>query len=147
MGEVTEAIFDALEEAWSTRNIDALTSLFTLDCVYEDMALGARHEGLEGVRAFAEAVFATMPDFSLTFPVRLVTPERGASHWIITAHWNGPFEGIDRTGHPIRFTGLSSYVFRDGRIVHNIDCWDYVAMIRAFGVLPATLAALPSAIA
>lgn len=142
---LTEAIFDQLEQAWSDKDIDALVSLFTPDCIYEDMALGARHTGHAGVREFAEGVFQTMPDFTLKFPVRLVTPERGSSHWIISAHWNGPFEGIDRTGHPVTFTGLSSYRFRDGKIAHNIDCWDYVAMIRNFGVLPASLARLPSA--
>lgn len=140
-----EALFDRLEKAWSEKDIDALVDLFTEDCVYEDMALGARHEGHEGIREFAQAVFAGMPDFDLTFPVRVVTPERGSSHWVIRAHWNGDFEGMDRTGHPIEFKGLSSYVFRDGRIAHNIDCWDYVQMIRAFGVVPAELAALPSA--
>jgi len=145
MTENSEAIFDALENAWSSKDIDALVALFTPDCIYEDMALNARHEGHAGIRDFAEAVFATMPDFTLTFPVRLVTPERGSSHWVISAHWNGPFEGIDRTGHPILFTGLSSYRFRDGRILHNIDCWDYTVMIRAFGVLPKSLAALATA--
>jgi len=145
MTQVTEAIFDALERAWSEKDIDGLVALFTPDCVYEDMALGARHEGHEGLRAFATAVFETMPDFHLQFPVRLVTPERGASHWIITAHWNGAFEGVDRTGHPITFTGLSSYAFRDGKIVTNIDCWDYCAMARAFGVTPQSLVGLASA--
>lgn len=142
---VTEAIFDDLEQAWSDKDIDRLVSLFTPDCVYEDMALGAVHRGHAGVREFAEGVFATMPDFTLRFPIRLVTPDRGSSHWTITAHWNGPFEGIDRTGHPIEFHGLSSYVFREGRIAHNIDCWDYVVMIKAFGVLPAALAGLSAA--
>lgn len=139
-----ETIFDRLEAAWSDKDIDALVDLFTEDCTYQDMALGALHKGHAGVREFAEGVFTTMPDFSLTFPVRLVTPERGSSHWVIKAHWNGPFEGVDRTGHAIEFTGLSSYRFRDGRIVENIDCWDYVAMIRAFGVVPADLKALPA---
>lgn len=137
-----DTIFDRLEKAWSDQDVDALVSLFTDDCVYQDLALGARHVGHDGIRAFAEGVFAGMPDFSLTFPVRLVTEDRGSSHWIIRAHWNGEFEGVDRTGHPIEFVGLSSYVFRDGRIAHNIDCWDYVQMIKAFGVLPPDLASL-----
>lgn len=145
MAELSETIFDELEHAWSTKDIAALTALFTPDCVYEDMALGARHEGHAGVKEFALAVFETMPDFHLQFPVRLVTPTRGASHWIISAHWNGPFEGVDRTGHPITFTGLSSYEFRDGKILRNIDCWDSMVMIKAFGVLPAALAGLPTA--
>ncbi|MYW97385.1 ester cyclase [Amycolatopsis rubida] len=138
-----EWIFDRLELAWSTKDVGALTELFTEDCVYEDLALGVRHEGHEGVREFARGVFETMPDFSLTFPVRVVTPERGSSHWVIRAHWNGLFEGVDRTGHAIEFNGLSSYRFSDGKIAHNIDCWNYVQMIDGFGVVPARLAALP----
>jgi len=141
-----ETIFDRLEKAWSGQDIDALVELFTEDCVYEDMALAARYVGHEGIRELAKGVFARMPDVTLVFPVRVVTPERGSSHWVIRAHWNGDFEGIDRTGRPIEFTGLSSYVFRDGRIAHNIDCWDYVQMIRGFEVVPADLAALPNAL-
>lgn len=142
---MTEEIFDQLEKAWSEKDIDLLASLFTEDCVYIDMALSARHEGRSGVREFAEGVFQTMPDFDLQFPVRLVGDERGSSHWIIKAHWNGDFEGVDRTGHAIEFTGLSSYRFVDGKIAENIDCWDYVHMIKAFGIVPAELKALPSA--
>ena len=41
MPEITDAIFDALERAWSEKDIDGLVALFTPDCVYEDMALGA----------------------------------------------------------------------------------------------------------
>ncbi len=145
MSDVSETIFDALEQAWSARDVGRLVGLFTPDCIYEDMALGARHEGHDGVREFAEGVFATMPDFDLRFPVRLVSSGRGASSWIIKAHWNGLFEGIDRTGHPIVFSGLSSYVFRDGRIALNIDCWDYCAVARSFGVLPQSLVGLPAA--
>lgn len=143
--EATPELFDSLEKAWSSQDLDALTALFTEDCIYEDMALGARHYGHDGVREFATAVFTTMPDFTLRFPIRLVTPDRGSAHWTISAHWNGPFENIDRTGYPIVFHGLSSYVFKDGRIAHNIDCWDYVSMIKSFGVLPAELSKLPSA--
>ena len=141
----SEVIFDQLEKAWSEKDIDLLVSLFTEDCAYIDMALGAEHHGHAGVREFAEGVFQVMPDFHLRFPVRLVGEDRASSHWIITAHWNGEFEGVDRTGYAIEFTGLSSYRLRDGKIVENIDCWDYVHMIKAFGVLPAALRDMPSA--
>jgi predicted ester cyclase len=61
---------------------------------------------------------------------------------VITATWQGPFEGVDCTGRKITFTGFSMYTFRDGKLASNRDCWDYTAMMRQFGVLAPSLRSL-----
>ena len=43
-----DTLFDRLERAWSAKDVDGLVDLFTEDCVYEDLALGA---GIGGRRA------------------------------------------------------------------------------------------------
>ncbi len=137
-----ESVLDKLVEAWSAHDIPGLLTLFTEDCVYEDMAMGVVNRGKQELQHFAEEVFKTMPNFHLQFPRRFATEQAGASEWIITATWNGLFEGVDCTGRTIRFTGLSMYTFRDGKLLSNRDCWDYTSMIRQFGVLGAGLRTL-----
>ncbi len=61
---------------------------------------------------------------------------------MISATWRGPFEGLDRTGTRISFTGLALYQFRDGKICLNLDCWDPTVLYEQFGVLPAALQTL-----
>jgi steroid delta-isomerase-like uncharacterized protein len=142
MANRNEILLDRLVDAWCTHDVAALLALYTEDCVYQDMAMGVVKHGKEQLRQFAEEVFKTMPNFQLRFPQRFATEERGASKWVITATWNGLFEGVDCTGKSIEFTGLSWYGFRDGKLVSNCDCWDYTVMMRAFGVLGASLRAL-----
>ena len=134
-----EMLLDELADAWCAHDIPALLALFTDDCLYEDMAMGVVNRGKEDLRRFAEEVFKTMPDFQVKFPIRFTTPQRGASEWVITATWNGAFEGADCTGQGVEFKGLSMYTFRDGKIASNRDCWDYTVMMRQFGVLSASL--------
>ena len=132
--DCNELLLDKLVGAWSAHDIPALLGLFTEDCVYEDMAMGVVNRGKQDLRHFAEEVFKTMPDFHLQFPRRFATEHSGASEWIITATWNGLFEGVDCTGRKITFTGLSMYTFRDGKLASNRDCWDYTSMMRQFGI-------------
>jgi len=142
MSNANVMLLDEIVVAWSKRNIPALLALFTDDCVYEDMAMGVVNHGKHELSCFATEVFKTMPDFTLRFPKRFATAHEGASEWIITATWNGLFEGVDCTGREITFTGLSMYTFRDGKLASNRDCWDYTSLMRQLGVLGANLRSL-----
>jgi steroid delta-isomerase-like uncharacterized protein len=142
MSTANTVLLDELVDAWNRHDIPSLLSLFTDDCVYEDMALGVINRGKEALSGFAREVFRTMPDFHLSFPRRFATAHEGASDWVITATWNGSFEGADCTGRKIAFTGLSIYTFRDGKLASNRDCWDYASLMRQFGVLAANLRSL-----
>ena len=139
MNQHNVELIQLMEDAWLDQDIPRLQSLFTDDCVYEDMALGARNLGLAGIAKFAHEVYGTMPDFQVRFVKKCAVDHLGASEWVIEGTWNGPFEGRDCTGRKVRFTGLSLYEFRDGKISLVQDCWDYTVLIKQFGVLPEAL--------
>ncbi|MDF0528469.1 nuclear transport factor 2 family protein [Tsukamurella sp. 8F] len=133
------AVLKDVARAWNSQDIDLLTSLFTKDCRYQDLALGETHRGRSGVRTFAEGVYETMPDFSLDFSEIDASEHFGATAWTITATWLGDYEGVDRTGTVVKFAGISRYRFADGLVSLNVDCWDSVQMIRQMRVLPSAL--------
>lgn len=139
MTEDTDTLLRRLERAWNDQDIETIASLFTDDCVYEDFAEQAYVTGPDGVRQFAAAVYSTMPDFSLTLRRIGTGPTHGVSEWTITATWRGEFEGVDRTGTRVEFSGLSMFEFADGRIRRNSDCWDYTVLAKQMRVLPERL--------
>ena len=142
MNERNRDLIRALGKTWCAQDVERMVVLFTDDCVYEDMAMGAVNRGKDQLRTFAEEVFQTMPDFNVAFIDPFATDEWGAASWVIKATWNGLFEEVDCTGLRIEFTGLSMYRFRDGKIAQARDCWDFTVMIRKFGVLPQDLRSL-----
>lgn len=135
MTAANEKLMDDMYAAWRAHDVEGVAGHFTDDCVYEDMAMGVVNRGKDALRHFVREVYKTMPDFKVVYERRFATETEGAGQWVITATWNGPFEGVDRTGSKIRFTGLSLYQFRDGRISYAKDCWDYTVMMKEFGVL------------
>ena len=66
----TVAMERVLEEwvtAWSSHDTAKVLALFTDDCVYEDVTFGVVNRGREALRAFADGVFAGVPDFQRSF--------------------------------------------------------------------------------
>jgi uncharacterized protein (TIGR02246 family) len=57
----TERVLEAWAMAWSSHDTEKLLSLFTDDCVYEDVTFGAINHGKEELRAFADGDFARTP--------------------------------------------------------------------------------------
>ena len=49
-------VTDHWAAAWSSHNTEELLTLFTDDCVYEDVTFGVVNRGKKEVRAFAETV-------------------------------------------------------------------------------------------
>jgi len=137
-----EQLLENIYAAWRDQDLDRIASLFTDDCTYEDMAMGVVFNGNQEVRAFAEEVYTTMPDFNVTYIKKFATDTHGAGQWLIKATWNGEFEGVDCSGKKIEFTGISYYEFADGKVAKAQDCWDYTAMMQQFGVIRDSLKGL-----
>lgn len=137
-----EKLLDDAYSAWCRKDVDALVACFSDDVEYEDMAMQAVMRGKTELTSFAHEVYKTMPDFHVKYTKRFATDTHGAGQWVITATWNGEFEGVDCTGKVVEFTGLSYYRFLNGKITHAQDCWNYAVMMKTFGVLSEDLRAL-----
>ena len=77
-----ERIVDDWATAWSSREPDKVLSLFTDDCVYEDVTFGVINHGKKELRAFAEGVFAGIPDFKVELTARFVAGTWGGMEWV-----------------------------------------------------------------
>ena len=71
-------------ECWSSHNADEFLSLFTEDCVYEDVAAGRLSSGKAELRASYEMAFTAIPDHRMNLKSRFATDDRALLEWVAT---------------------------------------------------------------
>ena len=133
-----EWILDDWAIAWSSRDPDKVLSLFTDDCVYEDVTFGAINRGKKELRAFAEGVFAGVPDFKVEVTARFVAGTRGGIEWLMSGTHKDDFPGMPATGKRFSTRGVTIVELQAGKIRRNADYWDAAGVMRQVGLLPSS---------
>lgn len=132
-----ERILDQWAKAWTTHHTEDLVALFTDDCLYEDVALGAVSRGKVELRDFVEQTFAILPDFKLQLTSRFACGNRGAMEWVMSGTQAFAVPGFPSAGQSFSSLRAVTIVeFRDGKIHRNTDYWDGAAVLRQTGALP-----------
>lgn len=117
-----DILFD-LVDSISAQDTDKLGSLFTEDCVYEDVALGGMMHGREEVRAGYTQVFSQFPDFKLEIKCYFTTEDAVISEWVMT--------GTSKTGKHFSTRGVTIDKTRRGRVQENRDYYDPRGILEA----------------
>lgn len=78
---------------------------------YEVVPLGARFNGIEGVRGFYQTIAAALPDLHVEVISEFDVPGCSIREVVITGTQEGEFAGIKPRGNPIRIEMASFYLF------------------------------------
>jgi hypothetical protein len=73
-----ETIAKSFAEAWSTHDIDKLTSLFTEDCLYEEVATGKKYVNKKAIAEYANYTISGIPDTKFEI-VSIITSDNMAT--------------------------------------------------------------------
>lgn len=120
--------------AWNAHDAEALMSLFTDDCIYEDVALGRLEQGKERVRALVRSVFADLADFKMEATAAFGIADWAAAEWTMTgAFVHSSVPGLEPTGKRFSVRGATILQLRNGKIVRNSDYIDLDAFLRQTG--------------
>ncbi|MCI0747282.1 MAG: ester cyclase [Verrucomicrobia subdivision 3 bacterium] len=130
-----EKLYQNYVAAWSTRDIEAVVSFFTDDCVYEDVALGVLNRGASEVRAFVQATLAAIPDFKIEPKSVFATVGRLGSEWIMSGTQTGDFPGLPATGKAFTVPVASIMEFHNGKIRRNTDYWNLASFLQQVGAM------------
>jgi hypothetical protein len=84
-----ERAAEGLGAAWSSRDVEKIASLFTLDCVYEDVCNGPVYRGQEQLKAMGSAILDAIPELRLELKSLFAAGEWPAAEWIETGTQNG----------------------------------------------------------
>jgi steroid delta-isomerase-like uncharacterized protein len=121
---------------WSTPNIEHLLTLFTDDCIYEDVTFGVVNRGKAELTAFAEGIFAAFPDFNIELTSRFATDDRAGMEWIISGTHKGDMPGMPATNKRFSIRGSSILEMQAGKIKRCSDYWDLATFLKQIGLMP-----------
>jgi steroid delta-isomerase-like uncharacterized protein len=131
-----DRMLDDWAVAWSVHDIDKLLSLFTDDCVYEDVTLGAVNHGKAELKGFADRLFAAFPDFKIELASGFIAGNWAGAEWTMSGTQKGDLPQIPATGKRISVRGSTICELREGKIKRNSDYWDMVTFLKQIGIMP-----------
>jgi steroid delta-isomerase-like uncharacterized protein len=129
-------VLEAWAMAWSSHDTEKVLSLFTDDCIYEDVTFGVINRGKEELRAFADGVFAGIPDFKVDLTTRFAADTWAGMEWVMSGTHKGNFPGMPATGNHFSTRGVTILELQVGKIRRNSDYWDAASVMRQVGLLP-----------
>jgi steroid delta-isomerase-like uncharacterized protein len=135
MATGVERVLDDWASAWSSRDPEKMLSLFTDDCVYEDVTFSVINRGKNELRAFAEGIFAGVPDFKIELTAKFVAGTCGGMEWVMSGTHKGDFPGMPATGKRFSTRGVTILELQAGKIRRNSDYWDAAGVMRQVGLL------------
>lgn len=124
--------------AWNSHKVDKITSFFTDDCVYEDVATGFVRHGKKEQAALVTGLFDWSPDYQLELKSAFGGGVWAASEWVMTGTQSGDISTprIAATGRRFSIRGASITELRNGKISRNTDYWDWASFLRQVGMMP-----------
>jgi steroid delta-isomerase-like uncharacterized protein len=132
----TEAALQEWAAAWSTGDTDRLASIFTDDCVYEDVTMGVLTHGKAELKAFADGIFAAIPDFAIKLSSRFASGGWAGMEWTMSGTHRGDLPGLPATGKPFTLRGSTILELSPYRIGRCTDYWDMVTFLKQIGAMP-----------
>lgn len=124
MAEVAAADVDAIEtfcgrweQAWNSRDADAVAAMCAEDLVYDEPALGKTAHGRDAIREFVTQMARNFPDFAFT---RVGCYAETARRAVVVAwQFTGTVAGTDRR---VEFHGDDRLEVGEDGLVHAYRC-------------------------
>jgi len=132
MIEVSHAV-DEWAEGWSSHDMERVASVFTDDCIYEDVALGVVNRGKEELKAFGNGFIEGVPDLKVDVTSRFATAEMAAVEWTMSGTHTGDLPGMPATGRSFSLRGASVFRIRADRLMRCNDYWDLATFQKQLG--------------
>ena len=130
-------LIEAWAQAWSSpHGLEKLFSLFTDDCVYEDLGTGTLTRGKEELKAFFEAVFRAAPDFKVELTSHFVAGNWAGAEWTWSGTQTGDFPGIPATNKYACVRAASVFELQGNKFKRCSDYWNMATYLRQAGLMP-----------
>jgi steroid delta-isomerase-like uncharacterized protein len=121
---------------WSTRDVDRVISVFTDECIYEDVPLSVVNHGKDELRAFAQQVFDAFPDLKIEPTAQVASDDWALLEWIMSGTHQGDLPGMPATAKRFSVRGATVLQLENGQISRNSDYWDMATLRTQLGLMP-----------
>lgn len=131
-----QQFFDRRSDAWRRRDIDALTSAHTEDCVLESPLAGTV-TGRAAIESVYRAFITSFPDVTIDDPEIYFDGDRIVQTVTFAGTNSGGFMGMPPTGKRFSFAAVLICTMRNGLIAHERRIYDFTGFLLEIGVLKA----------
>ena len=132
-----ERLFEDWAAAWSSPgNAEKLVSLFTDDCVYEDVTMGIVNHGKRELENFYNFIYDAFPDFKVELRSYFVAGSWAGAEWLMAGTHKGDLPGLPATNKSCAIRGSTIFELQGDKIRRNSDYWDMVTFLKQVGVMP-----------
>jgi steroid delta-isomerase-like uncharacterized protein len=122
-------IAERFAAGWSGQDPERFATLFTADCLYEDIPLDVAVRGRPAIAAHLEDWLTSSSDIVMR-PIRIFDAgERVGLEWRYTGTHDGPMRGIAPTGRTFEFRGASVFEVEGDTISACTDYWDLAYLL------------------
>ncbi len=132
----TERTIENWASAWSSGDVEQVVSLFTDDCVYEDVTFGLVNRGPAELETFARGAFEAFPDFKVQLTSRFVAGRWAGAEWTMSGTHGGDLPGLPATGKSFSIRGATIFELQGSKIRRNSDYWDMATFLKQVGLMP-----------
>ena len=119
---------------WSAHDDERVVRLFTENCVYEDVTIGAVNHGKDELRAFAAAIFAAIPDFAIELSSSHAAERWAAMEWTMSGTHAADLPGLPATGKRFSVRGATVLALAPDGISRCTDYWDKATFAAQVGL-------------
>ena len=123
-------------EVWNQHRVEAIDTYYAADYAHHDVSRPDLTT-LAHYKAWSSALQAGIPDIAVAIDDLIADGAMAVKRWTASGHQTGELAGIPPTNKPVRFSGVSIYRFRDGRIVESWYVYDLFGLLQQLGALPA----------
>jgi steroid delta-isomerase-like uncharacterized protein len=130
-------IAERFAEAFNRRDVEGLLALFTEDATYADLFYGP-HAGHAALRAMFERMFREGRDYRWQMNSVVTDGHRAAAEW--TFSYTATAAVPRSEGRSVRFSGISMFDLKDGRIRAYREHADTGVALLQLGFAPESVA-------
>jgi steroid delta-isomerase-like uncharacterized protein len=137
---LTQTIVAYTDAVWNRHRLEALDTYYARDYVHHDVSR-PDVTTLDGYKAWSAALQSAIPNIHVQVDQLLADGDFAVKRWTATGVQSGELAGIPPSGRAVRFSGVSTYRFHDGRIAESWYIYDLFGLLQQLGAIPAPEAA------
>jgi len=129
-----QIVRDACQVVWTEGDMSRVGEFYSEDfqANYPRTDWGV---GVQGVRALAESIRASFPDYSEEIDELIVAEDLVIVRLTLRGTHNGPLPNLPATGKAVEFKDVTICRVRDGKIVEQRGLSDHFALYQQLGLI------------
>jgi len=130
--------------AFNAHDNERILSLFTDDCMIEELGPGRTLHGKQELRKYNEDSFAAFPDVKLEFKTEFRAGDWAAYEWVMTGTHKGTITAsknmpaIPATNKKFTIRGATINQIRNDKVSQEHNYFDTASFMQQLGLMPST---------